>query len=37
MIQREILGPQEQFERSGAQGLRDVRVNAATTASVASR
>ncbi|WP_145144342.1 type IV secretory system conjugative DNA transfer family protein [Roseomonas gilardii] len=25
MIQREILGPQERFERSGTQGLRDVR------------
>jgi intracellular multiplication protein IcmO len=25
MIQREILGPQAQFERSSAQGLRDVR------------
>jgi intracellular multiplication protein IcmO len=25
MIQREIVGPQERFERSGAQRLRDIR------------
>ena len=25
VVARKILGPQEQFERTGAQGMRDVR------------